>query len=193
MLFKRKAVERCDVCRKFLSDTQKQMGICLDCAKEQITKIKKRIIISALAGMALNLVVFAAIHYAGVTGFPVNGDIHVPFFFGYLAYNAHAFNALINPAPIYRALLAALCFFAPFSGRVNFQYVSFRGQAEINLYKTEPLTGRMTAAYGAHRMDSAGIFIAEILVSIIAGPLFFIYRPLRIMQLSNYVKLQEAL
>jgi len=187
-MFRKKEFKRCFLCRRFLSDTQKQTGFCADCALLEIKKMKRRIRVSAIIGAALVAMVFSAVYYARVTSFELDGNIFVPVFFGYLSYNSHAFSALIYPEPLYSLLFALLCFFAPFADRVNLQYETHRNQAELDLYKSEPLTGRMVASSGTHRMDSAGVFMVEILLSIISGPLFFVYRPIKILQLSNYVK-----
>ncbi len=189
-----KKSDKCKICYKPLSPENINIGFCKECVPKEITKLKKRIKISTIIGVILIIIVFVAIYYAKSTAFVSNvngykGDIFIPIFFGYVALNERAFNTITNLSLSMHILLATVCFLVPFASYINLGINTYRHEAETNLYDLEPITGSVLAGYGNHKVDEIGFFVISIILSIVSGPFFFIYKLYKLRQLSNYIKI----
>ena len=183
-----KKSDRCKTCRRRLSGELAHIGFCEECIVKEIVNIKKRLRISAMIGAVVTATVFAAIYYAKSNAFEFEGDMFIAVPFGHLIYNTRSFNSMTSLSVSAHILLALACFLAPFGSRVRLDFDTQRSKAEVDIYKSDPISGRMAAGSSAHRTDVAGMFIFEIMVSAVSGPFFFVYRIYKLRQLTNYSK-----
>lgn len=188
-----KKPERCKTCYDFLSAENTDLGFCKECAAKEIPKLKKRILISSIIGVILVILAFSAIYYAR-SNFIISdrrgseGDVFIPTFLGYLGLNIRAFNAMTNLSVAKRIFLGLVCFLAPFGSYIQLEIHSFRRKTETELYSSEPISGNIAAKAGVEKIDDISLFIVSLILSALSGPFFFLYRPYKLVQLSNYLK-----
>lgn len=192
-----KKPDKCKCCQKPLSGENLRIGYCDECADREIDKLKKRVLISGIAGVVLVVLVFAAIYYARTNyyiseEYGYKGDVFVPVIFGKLAFNLKSFNRITNLSTSGRILLGLFCFCVPFSSYVQLEYKTYRHKAESNLYKMDAFTANLAAGSNSQRMDDAGFFIMSLVVSAVSGPYFLVYRVYQLLKLTNYKKKAAA-
>ena len=191
-MFKRlfKKSEKCKTCYSRLSAENIRYGFCPECAKKEVQKLKRRMIVSSIVGTALIVIVFIAIRQARTTAFVpesnrYDGSMFIPTFFGHLAFNARVFDSITNLSLQNSILLGIFCFIIPFGSYVRLEFNSYREKAEIDLYRLEPLSGGQSAGSTGPRLDGVGLFVITIILSILSGPFFFVYRLFKLRQLSR--------
>lgn len=188
-----KSSDRCKICLSLLSAQNIPIGLCTECAAKEIKKLKNRIWLSTIFGAIFAIIFLTAVRYARTTYFVSDmagyeGDVFLPFFYGHFAFNARAFDKILNLSIPAQLLIAAICFFIPFSSYVSFGANTYRHKAELDIYKLEPISGNYISGFGSHRMEDVGLFMVSILLSIVSGPFFYIYKLYKLRQLSHYVK-----
>ena len=180
--------ERCVLCRKFLKPNQLDMGYCYTCAVLEIAAIKKSIALRFLAAAFLIALVFFVSRYASANGYQgEHGNMVIPLVTGTLTINGHAFRQMFEPTPAAEALRTFALFFGPFGGRIrkkDEKYNSHIAAAQLNAATVE----RSFAMGSAYSQESAGMLFIEIALSVISGPFFFVYRPLRMRRLKAYAE-----
>ncbi|WP_250228621.1 hypothetical protein [Anaeropeptidivorans aminofermentans] len=188
-----KKQERCKACYDFLSAETMYLGFCKKCAPKEISKLKKRIIISAVLGLFLTILAFYGIHYARLNYLiseRSRDTVIIPTFFGYWSMNIRAFTAMTTLSVQKTILLALGCFLAPFGAYVRLEINTHRPQAEAGLYDLDLAAGNAAVRVGPQRIDDISLFIVSLILSALSGPFFFFYRPYKLRQLLSYMKSQ---
>ena len=163
MLFrKRQPRERCAECSSFLlQQKQKEMGICVDCAKKSRDTIQKSFMIRNLIGLLL-----ASIFSWAVAYFSVN-DIN---------------NIITNLTTTVQIIIAFICFFLPFGEFMSLERV-------VNSSKRSIINQGGHGVGSSENGILA--FLTELMIFIFSGAFFFIHRIFSIVKLSNYIKSQS--
>ena len=191
-MFDKKVRERCKYCSKFLTDKQKQEArdLCLDCANGILTEIRKSFKIRAVLGVLCVIVVFAFIHYMRMNAFEYGEGvlrmIHVPTVFGYMTYRPAAFDNIMGFSIAQQIMLAVLVFTLPFLRRVRF------GMDSYHTFGKQEVTGGNVASHpmvfhGRGQGDRMGILIAELFMSLVSGPYFFVHGLVAMWRMGRYV------
>lgn len=137
---------RCKRCQEELVGENVKLGFCDSCAPKEAAKLKKRLIRSALAGIALILIVTGIRSYCcSVYYMGQHGEVLVPVLGMTLMFKESSFHNLFYPSTVRAAVIMAICFLAPFGSWVQIEYNTYRHKAEQDLYKVDPFTGRMAA------------------------------------------------
>lgn len=192
-----KKPDKCKNCQKPLSGENLRIGYCDECAGREIVKLKKRVLISGIAGVVLVVLVFAALHYARTNyyiseEYGYKGDVFVPVIFGNLAFNLKSFNRITNLSTSGQILLGLFCFCVPFSSFVPLEYQTYRHKAEDKLYQMDVFTINVAATSNNQRLDDVGFFIMSLMISAVSGPYFLVYRVYQLLKLTNYKKKAAA-
>ncbi len=175
-----------------MEGSYQKLGFCERCAPVEQKKVKKRILISTIAGVVLVALVVWAFYYARDTHFVseqtgYKGDIFIPTFFGHLAFNAKTFYRVMEYPIWIKSLILLFCFCIPSSAFVKLEYQTHRHKAEQDLYKVGTYVANMTATSNNQRMDDAGMFIMSLIVSALSGPFFAVYRVYKLRVLQKYL------
>ena len=102
-----------------------------------------------------------------------------------MAISDRAFENIFYPSELGRTIFLLLCFFLPSSSFITLQYNTYRHQAETNIFKSG-LVFRDVGTSVNQRMDDIGLFVISVLLSVISGPFFFVYRFVRMRKLKMY-------
>ena len=193
MFIRKPGTYKCKKCFVPLGGEFIRLGYCETCIADEFTRLKKRIIRSALIGACLTAFLIAAYHYMQMNYFRsemrgYEGDIFIPVFQGFLALNANSFNRIMNCSILMKVWIVVFCFSLPFSSFVKIEYKTYRHKAEQELYQVGTYVGNMSASSNHQRMDDAGLFIVSLLVSAVSGPFFLIYRLYKMLQIGRYIK-----
>lgn len=187
----------CKKCDESLEGEFQKLKYCQKCLPNELKKLRKRVIISSIAGIFIAAFViwgynYSLNHHFVSTETGYKGDIFVPTFWGYLAFNAKTFTKIMNYSLGMKLFLVGFCFCIPFSSFVKLEYKTHRHTAEQQLYKIGSLEGSLAASSNNQRMDDAGMFIMSLLISAVSGPFFFVYRFYKLFQFSRFTKSAAA-
>ena len=190
---KEKKAKRCKACYNILTDENKNIGVCGDCAGKEVKKIKRRIIISSIIGIIFIVAVFSALHHARVnTIFSSDGNIaYVPVLKTYWAFNFPVYESITNLSLQKIFIIALKCFFLPFGSFVKIDFFSPRHEAEKNIQNYEAQTAKSMSTQGYNKLDDIGLFLFSLFLLLISGPFFFVYRLYKLRQISAYIKTFE--
>ena len=185
-----KKVKKCKTCYSALSDENRRIGVCVDCAEKEAKKIKRRIIISSIAGLIFIVLAFSAIYYMRTNAYTsVDGSaVYIPIFMYGLTFNVQSFIALVTFSLPELIITVLILFLLPFGSFVKWDFFSPRHEAENNIQNFEPQTAKSISEQGSNKLDDVGMFIFSFFILIISGPFFFVYRLYKLRQVSNYVK-----
>lgn len=166
------------------------IGVCRRCAEKELQAIPKRIRKSLVGGVIMVAVVLLIGMYVRANAFespfPEYQDaVLIPVLGGNMAISDRAFENIFYPTEPGRTIFLLLCFFLPSSSFITLQYNTYRHQAETNIFKSG-LVFRDVGTSVNQRMDDIGLFVISVLLSVISGPFFFIYRFVRLRKLKMY-------
>lgn len=186
---RRQNPERCEICRKFLTLRQLDIGYCILCARKEILNIKKSLVIRVIVSIVLILLVFSVSYYARNRAIAAeHGNMSIPIGIGgHITINGHAFERMFEPTEGMELRRIIFFFFASFGAKVslrNDKYKSKTAEAQLGAARIEGAF----AMGSIHSQESAGLFFMEMFLTVISGPFFLFYRPYRIMKLSKYIQ-----
>ena len=183
--------KKCKSCYTPLQGANIRIGICDKCAEKELAQIKKRLVISFALGFGLIAAVILFGNYVQSNVAYIKDDgleiAMIPLFVWDVRLNAMSVRQMLNPSAIGKFLLFAVCFFFPFTSYIKIELKTYRHQAEASLWK-RGATRDIVNATNTTRSEDAGLFIAEVILSAISGPYFFVRRLYRFWQLSKYLK-----
>lgn len=184
---------RCKKCNGLLEGEFQKLKYCPRCLPDEWKKLKRRVIVSSIAGIFIAALIIWGYYYARnhhfvstETGY--KGDIFVPTFWGYLAFNAKTFTRVMNYSAGLKAFLVFFFFCTPFSSFVKIEYQTYRHKAEQELYRIGSFEGKLAASSNNQRMDDAGMFLMALFISAVSGPFFFVYRFYKLFQIAKFMK-----
>ena len=169
----------CRKCYAPIAGENISIGVCGRCAEKELQEIPKRIRKSLIGGVIMVAVVLLIGMYVRANAFesplPEYQDaVLIPILGGNMAISDRAFENIL-----------LLCFFLPSSSFITLQYNTYRHQAETNIFKSG-LVFRDVGTSVNQRMDDIGLFVISVLLSVISGPFFFVYRFVRMRKLKMY-------
>lgn len=187
----------CKKCYTPLTGKFRTLGVCERCLPSELDKIRKRLVISAAAGLFLALLLAGVYVYALKTHYVSDmrgyeGDIFVPVFSFHLAFNPRTFERMMNYSVGLKAFWEFFVFCIPFSSFVKLEIKTKRHEMEQKLYEIGDLGAKLAASSNNQRMDDAGMFLMSLMVSAVSGPFFLVYRLYKLAQFSSYVKKTTA-
>jgi len=191
-MFDKKIRERCKYCSKFLTDAQKQEArdLCLDCAQNIFTRLRKSFRIRTVLGVLCVILVFLFIQYMRMNAFEygegVFRTIHVPTVFGYMTYRPATFANIMGFSFAQQIMLGVLVFTVPFLRRVRF------GMDSYHTFGKQEITGGNASSHpmvfhGRGQGDRMGMLIAELFMSIVSGPYFFVHGLVTMWKMGRYI------
>jgi len=185
----------CPRCYDSMSIDNAKIGVCDKCAEKELQAIPKRIKKSFVISILLVAAVLLLCQYCRTNAFmaadPKEQDnIFLPILFGTVKFRKAAFLSMIYPSKIGGTVFLLICFFAPFSSFIQIQYNTYRHTAEAKLFSGGLIFRDLTGT-NATKMDDAGIFIVNVLLSLLSGPFMFVYRFWRWRQLKQYMANKE--
>ncbi|MBQ6835204.1 MAG: hypothetical protein IJO55_12430 [Lachnospiraceae bacterium] len=170
----------CPRCYDSMGIDSAKIGVCDKCAEKELKAIPKRIVKSFVISILLVTAVLLLCQYcrthAYVSADPKEQDnIFLPYLFGTMRFRKAAFMNMIYPTKLGGAIFLLICFFAPFSSFIQIPYNTYRHTAEAKLFSGGLIFRDLTGT-NATKMDDAGIFIVNVLLSLLSGPFMFVYR-----------------
>jgi len=184
--------ERCKYCSKFLTDEQKQEDrtLCIDCAQNIFSRLKKSFKLRAVLGVICIVALFAFIHYMRQNAFEYGEGvlrvIRVPTVLGYMTYRPAAFENIMAFTFAQQIMLGILAFTAPFLKRVRF------GMDAYGTFSKQETPGggvgnHPMVYHGRGQGDRMGMLIAELFLSLVSGPYFFVHGMVIMWRMGRYV------
>ena len=180
----------CRKCYAPIAGENISIGVCGRCAEKELQEIPKRIRKSLIGGVIMVAVVLLIGMYVRANAFesplPEYQDaVLIPILGGNMAISDRAFENIFYPSELGRTIFLLLCFFLPSSSFITLQYNTYRHQAETNIFKSG-LVFRDVGTSVNQRMDDIGLFVISVLLSVISGPFFFVYRFVQMRKLKMY-------
>jgi len=172
-------------CRKFLNDDM-NTGICLDCAHLTIAAIKRFFKVRTVLGIVFAATIFLLIPSL-TTLMGLDRIVVIPAYHGSVGMAfAWTFASIYALGTVQIILGVIFCYLLGFSGRIRFE--------SGVVFSYDPMIHSTNVSHTAKRggaldsMANSGAFIAELFVSLISGPFFFIHGLYKLRQLSVYIK-----
>ncbi len=179
--------ERCRTCYVQLPAENEAIGVCNSCAEKEIIKLKKRIQISWIISILLVVSQIWLRMYVRANYVQVDDSVvQIPTLIGPMLMNSTAFHGMFFPSMVGEVLFFVLCFFLPFSQLTFLSFSTTKDQAVRKVFKLDPLT-TYHAKNAQYNMDDAGMFVVALLLAVVAGPYWFVYRMRRVKKLEEHM------
>lgn len=180
--------EKCRSCYIQLPESNQAIGVCDTCAEKECRELKKRMKKSCVLGILLLLFQiclrsYVRRHYVDVDGLTVA----IQTLMGPVRLSSRAFYEMFFPSQYGEILFLAFCFFLPFSQLTYISLSPVKDRAIRKLQSQDALVAHRINRTSAYNYDDLGIFVLAVLLAVVAGPFWFVYRVLRIRRLERHL------